>query len=93
MMSVRGSMGMPMRGGTALMFLITWHFQLSLMDKWVSLSTEYTGWHFMLYQITLKLHAEIQVLCVHGGLSPDVRTVDQVCWTSVTFLFLTSQHT
>jgi hypothetical protein len=33
MMSARESMGMPMHGGIALMFLITLPFQQSLMDK------------------------------------------------------------
>lgn len=34
------------------------------------------GAHFITIQILFIL--EFQVLCVHGGLSPDVRTIDQV---------------
>jgi hypothetical protein len=33
---------------------------------------------------------KIQVLCVHGGLSPDVRTIDQVSWTSFLNFLLAS---
>lgn len=37
----------------------------------------------MVHGLSMQALIDGQVLCVHGGLSPDLRTLDQVCSVSV----------
>ncbi|KAF9675118.1 hypothetical protein SADUNF_Sadunf10G0198100 [Salix dunnii] len=71
MMSARGSMEMPMAGGTVLIFRLS----DTLSDyRWHCKFNSHTTAHFLPFEYC----SQISVLCVHGGLSPDIRTIDQI---------------
>lgn len=78
MTNARGSTAMQMHGDIALMFLTTSpSLQLSMelyahatFFLWYPLCFPYIYEKFLCWPF--------QVLCVHGGLSPDIRTIDQV---------------
>lgn len=68
--SVCRNMEMPTFGSTVVKYLITW--------PWLLYVHEQSSLFWFVTHVRLVQIIDSRVLCVHGGLSPDVNTLDQI---------------